>query len=118
MKNLLTLKEIKTIKYYDKEAPKWALEHLTNKFWGSMDKFYNLLPSGKVIEIGCGGGRDARDYLIDRYDYIGTDISDELLKVAKKQNPNNVFLKHSVYDLNFPKNSFDGFATKSFQLNL
>lgn len=118
MKSLLTPKELKTIKYYDNEASNWASGHQTNMFWGSMDEFYKLLPSGKVIEIGCGGGRDAKDYLVKKYNYIGTDVSAGLLKEAKKLNPKGIFLNQSVYSLNFPENSFDGFWASAVLLHV
>src|SRR3990172_7698795 len=114
----LTPKERETIRYYDKTASQWASQHLTHKFWGRMTTFYKLLPKGKVIEIGCGGGRDAKDYLIGRYDYVGTDASGGLLNEASKRNPNCKFLKRSVYDLDFPENSFDGFWASAVLLHI
>lgn len=118
MTKKLTSKERKTKEYYDRTAGEWASEHLTHKFWGSMDKFYELLPSGKVIEIGCGGGRDAKDYLIGKYDYVGTDVSEGLLAEARKRNPKSKFLNQSVYNLDFPENTFDGFWAAAVLLHI
>lgn len=117
MGKLLTKKEKATVQYYDKNAKEWAAEHMTKKFWGPTG-FYDLLPSGKIIEIGSGGGRDARDYLIGKYDYIGTDISKSLLEEAKKLNPGVKFLQRSVYDLKFADNTFDGFWASAILLHI
>lgn len=46
----------------------------------------------KVVEIGCGDGRDADEILKLTNDYIGVDLSDELLKIAKKRLPNANFV--------------------------
>ena len=83
-----------------------------------MEIFYKLLPSGKIIEIGCGGGRDAKDYLLGKYDYAGTDVSEPLLKEARKLNPGAEFKNQSVYELNFPENTFDGFWASAVLLHI
>ena len=70
----LTKAEIQTIKTYDSKSSDWVLKHETPNFWGSqMDKFYKLLPKGKILEIGSGGGRDAKELIGKGYDYVGTD---------------------------------------------
>jgi SAM-dependent methyltransferase len=94
---------------YNSTAESWASSHWTLKFWGdNFDRFYELLPQGRLLEIGCGAGRDAKDLIAHGYDYLGTDISANLLIQARKNNPGAVFETASVYDLDF-KNSFDGF---------
>lgn len=99
-----------TIDNYNQMAESWAAEHskfeLLDKY---KDKFKDLLPVGRVLEIGCGGGRDAKDLINSGYDYVGTDASAELIRVAKKNLPNADFRVLSVYDLNKMDEMFDGF---------
>ena len=116
-----TNREQQTIDYYDKNAQEWASTHngyADESYWkAEMAKFHDLLPSGKVLEIGSGTGKDAAD-LLNMYDYVGTDASEGLLKIAHARNPQAEFRHISVYDLDFPKNSFDGFWTAATLLHV
>lgn len=49
-----------------------------------LDKYAEVPPSGTLVDVGCGPGRLAR-YLTDRQDirYIGTDVVEDLLTVAR-----------------------------------
>ena len=114
----LTTSESKTVDYYDQTANSWTESHSTPKFWGPVEKFYQLVTAGRVLEIGCGGGRDAQDYLIDRFDYTGVDMSEGLLAEARKRNPDGKFFKESVYELDFPDDSFDGFWAAAVLLHM
>lgn len=106
-------KQLKTISYYDNHADKWAKEHggyEEKSFWEEeIQKFKELLPSGKVLEIGSGTGKDASALIKMGYQYIGTDASKELLEIAQERNPGARFVHRSVENLDFPENNFDGF---------
>ncbi len=111
--------EKKTIEYYDKHADEWSGGHNSDRFWGELfDKFKEFLPQGNVLEIGSGGGRDARELISMGYEYTGTDISEGLLTNARSMLPNAKFLKMSVYNLKFPKNTFDGFWASAILLHI
>ncbi len=115
----LTKEEEQTVKTYDTNSYDWASKHATERFWGSeMDRFKELLPKGKILEIGSGGGRDAKELIHNGYGYTGTDISQGLLKEAKKANPGVIFLHQSVYDLDFPDDTFDGFWASAVLLHI
>ncbi len=45
----------------------------------------------KVVEIGCGDGRDAKEIIKRTKNYTGFDISEGFIKLAKKQIPNGKF---------------------------
>ncbi|HEU5005043.1 MAG TPA: class I SAM-dependent methyltransferase [Candidatus Saccharimonadales bacterium] len=105
----LTPQEEITKQSYDSVAADWADTHKTVKFWqDNFDEFFRLLPSGRLLEIGCGSGRDARELIGQGYDYVGTDISGPQLEQARKNNPGADFKQVSLYDLDFDK-PFDGF---------
>lgn len=58
----LTHKEQQTLDSYNKYGKQWAASHLDFDFWASeLKRFKNYLPKGRVLEIGSGGGRDAKD---------------------------------------------------------
>ncbi len=79
--------------------------------------FKKLLPSGNVLEIGAGTGRDAKELIALGYDYTGSDVSEELLNIARKEVPAAKFVAQSLYDLNFPK-KFDGFWASAVLLHV
>ncbi|CAN5199518.1 hypothetical protein BH09PAT2_BH09PAT2_03230 [soil metagenome] len=115
----LTPQEKLTIEAYDQNATVWADSRNKQGVWGNeKNKFHQYLSHGKIIEIGSGGGRDAKDLIALGYDYIGTDISNGLLEVAKKNNPGVSFFLQSVYELDFNPDSFDGFWASAVLLHM
>lgn len=114
--------EQQTIEYYDKNAKDWAVSHhgdeITSYWQNEMERFHELLPTGKVLEIGAGTGKDATGLIAMGYDYTGTDASKGLLGIAQKKNPGAVFKHVGVYDLDFPEHQFDGFWTAATLLHI
>ena len=45
----------------------------------------------KVLEIGCANGRDAKEILKHTNNYLGLDISEELIRIAKRDVPKGRF---------------------------
>src|SRR6266704_443594 len=63
---------------------------------------------GKVCEIGCGPGQIAR-YLKDRnVNMCGVDLSEEMVKTARRLNPDIPFAQGNMLALNAPDESFAG----------
>jgi SAM-dependent methyltransferase len=116
--------EEKTLKYYDENAQEWGEAHHGFEevtFWKEeMERFHEELPSGKVLEIGSGTGKDAANLIRLGYDYVGTDASSGLLKLARKRNPGASFKNVRVQDLtdHFSENEFDGFWTAATLLHI
>ena len=117
-----TDKEKRIIEYYDQNAEKWRDLNGGRRevsYWVSeMARFHELLPGGQVLEIGSGAGNDAYALINLGYEYVGTDASLGLLKVAQERNPQTEFKQVSVYDLDFPEKSFDGFWCAATLLHL
>lgn len=114
----LTPEEKLTIATYDRQAENWSSGHDTANFWGEeMARFKKLLPSGRILEIGAGGGRDAKELIEAGFDYLGTDISTGLLEQARKNNPGISFEEVSVYDLDYEE-LFDGFWCSAVLLHI
>ncbi len=107
-----------TLGYYDRAAHQWSAEHGEPGYWElEMDLFHQLLPQGRILEIGSGGGRDAKELIALGYHYVGTDISSGLLEIARQALPGHTFIEQSVYDLSFD-NSFDGFWASAVLLHI
>lgn len=57
----LTLQEQQTLNSYNKYGKQWAASHLDFDFWApELRRFKKYLPKGRILEIGSGGGRDAK----------------------------------------------------------
>ena len=61
--------------------------------------------SPRVVEIGCGNGRDAGEILTHTSDYIGIDVSTEMIRLAKKSLPDSAskFIVADIEDFKFPE---------------
>lgn len=72
-------------------------------------KFMSLLPSkGRVLDVGCGPGRDAKIFSDKGFDVVGIDFSSQMIELAKKTAPKAKFVVMDLHKLDFPPNSFDG----------
>lgn len=56
-----------------------------------------------VLEIGCGYGREAGEILKLTDQYLGIDISGEMIKMARGKVPNGNFTVADIEDYIFPK---------------
>lgn len=111
--------ELTTVQTYDQTAQTWSGVHNSKGFWATeMENFHRLLPNGKILEIGSGGGRDAKELIDLGYEYVGTDISTGLTEVARENLPNETFYNQSVYDLDFQGEKFDGFWASAVLLHI
>lgn len=112
----------KTVNYYDQHAEEWAQAkrgYEEGSYWGKeMQMFKRLLPSGKILEIGSGTGKDAKVLIRLGYEYIGIDASIGMLDIAKKRNPGANLQRMSALNLEFPDNHFDGFWTAATLLHI
>lgn len=66
-----------------------------------------------VVEIGCGNGRDAAEICKHTDTYLGMDISEKLLEIAKKNLPGTNFVLADVETFEFPSNMDIVFAFAS-----
>lgn len=115
----LRQEEVATTQTYDQTAATWSGVHNSKGFWKrEMENFHRLLPDGDILEIGSGGGRDARELVELGYGYVGTDISTGLIEIARQNLPNGTFYSQSVYDLDFEGRKFDGFWASAVLLHI
>jgi len=102
-------KSTEAVKVYDKISRKYA-EIFDKDFSDNpyLDKFLSYLHRGdKILDLGCGTGRITQYYVDNGFKVIGIDLSDEMIKIAKKKHPQIEFLCADMRKLNFPNESFD-----------
>lgn len=74
-----------------------------------VNKFLEQLPNGlKILDVGCGDGRDANYMTGKGFIVTGIDLSERMLAIARKRNHNIVFKQMDIRDLSFKDESFDG----------
>ena len=74
-----------TLAYYDENARKFASSTANVEFSAMQQKFESLLsPGAKILDFGCGSGRDAKHFLDAGFDVTATDGSPELCKLAEQ----------------------------------
>jgi 2-polyprenyl-3-methyl-5-hydroxy-6-metoxy-1,4-benzoquinol methylase len=121
MTNTLTDEEKVTIDSYNAKAESWSKSHSTLKHLDNeLEIFNSLLPEGRILEIGCAGGKDAKLLSSKGYEYLGTDVSENFVNIARRDNPNLQFLTKNILELGdeFPKDSFDGFWASAVLLHI
>ncbi|WP_019217444.1 class I SAM-dependent methyltransferase [Legionella tunisiensis] len=76
---------------------------------GSIEKFINFLPpNAKIIDIGCGAGRDAKLFSAVGAEVLGIDFSSNLIDIAQQYAPLAQFQVMDMETMSFPETSFDG----------
>jgi SAM-dependent methyltransferase len=69
----------------DRFAEKYTEDMLGEEYFGYMDSFAELA-GGKVLDAGCGPGRDA-DLLMERgLEVLGVDLSERMVEIARERN--------------------------------
>jgi len=95
---------------YDKNTDVWMKGKDLGHNYLEKPAMYSLLPklrNMKVLCLGCGAGEECAYLKSKGANVTGIDISNVLLKLAKKNNPDIKFKLMSIEKLNFPANHFD-----------
>jgi ubiquinone/menaquinone biosynthesis C-methylase UbiE len=89
-------------KYYAEQAERYIPKD-------QIDDFVQLLQNGsKILDAGCGSGRDSRVLQNKGMKVTGVDLSEELLKIARSNNRDISFINADLRALPFPDQSFEG----------
>lgn len=63
----------------------------------------NGITNGLVVDLGCGSGIWAHELIKTGYEVLGIDISEAMLKIARKRAPQARFIKKSFLKIRLPK---------------
>ncbi|MBI2984126.1 MAG: class I SAM-dependent methyltransferase [Candidatus Kerfeldbacteria bacterium] len=73
---------------------------------------------GRVLDVGCAGGRDSAFFVNRRFRVIGIDLVDKFLRFARKKVPGATFKRMDVRRLRFRPNTFDAIWANAVLLHL
>lgn len=73
-----------------------------------IDFFLQSLEGKKVLDVGCGNGRDCKYILQKGFDVNGIDLSIGMLEIAKERVPEGKFEVMDITNITYPENSYDG----------
>ncbi|QOL26238.1 class I SAM-dependent methyltransferase [Thalassotalea sp. LPB0316] len=96
-----------TLTYYQTHAAEFAQSTLDVDVSALYAEFEPLLPqNAKVLDAGCGAGRDLKYFTSKGHNAIGIDASSNLVDIAKQQSGCNVLCK--TFEQISWQNEFDG----------
>lgn len=108
-----------TIAWYEANAPQYTrtVQNLANV--DLIDQFVQAVgPGGRVLDVGCAGGRDAAIFKESGLDPVGIDISTSMIHIARENNRDIEFYLGNFIHMPFPNQSFDGVWAHACLLHL
>jgi len=96
-----------TINYYDLNAQKYSDSTIVAEVSEQLQGFCSKLkPNAKILDVGCGSGRDSLYFINNGFNVVAIDASENLAKLASEIIKQNVFVS-SIEGLKI-ENEFDG----------
>ena len=92
----------RNVDYYNKNADAFFQGSVNADMSYERNKFIRLLPeNAKVLDAGCGSGRDSKAFLEYGFEVVAFDASEEMCKRASK------YIGQPVMNMRFEDMSFD-----------
>ncbi len=106
----------KTIDYYNNNAESFVNQTVSVDFQETQNRFLNYLNGNKILDFGCGSGRDTKYFLDKGYDVTAIDGSEELCKKASEFA--GIDVKHMYFQELQEVETYDGIWACSSILHL
>jgi len=96
-----------SIEFYNKNAEKFYNRSLTADMSETCEKFLKYVtPSGKILDAGCGSGRDTLYFLKRGYEAVAMDASEEMVRLSTELTGKpTMLMKFEDFD---SKDEYDG----------
>jgi SAM-dependent methyltransferase len=104
--NRSTIQNDCTICYYDANAEAYANKTILLDLTDIHTEFKRVVPSGRILDAGCGAGRDTRFFIENGYVVIAFDASIEMVRKCQEY-PHAYCIQRSFAEITF-KEEFDG----------
>ncbi len=99
----------KTTTTYDSHAHAYArLNDSVDVIHPLLDRFQAMVPAGRLLDVGCGHGRDAVYFTGRGYTVSGVDRSRGLLALAQRNAPGAAFALADMRQMPYPASAFAG----------
>ena len=96
-----------TLDYYNANAQAFAASTVSVDFSATQRRFAQLLPpGGRILDFGCGSGRDSKFFLQEGFDVTATDGSAELCRLARELT--GLPVRHELFQDLAETNTYDG----------
>jgi len=94
---------------YEATASEFALNVAKLAPINSIEEFLSLLPAkAKILDLGCGSGRDAKIFTEFGAEVVGIDFSANLIEIAKGHAPRAKFALMDIENMDLAENTYDG----------
>lgn len=96
-----------TLGYYNANADRFSGDTLDVEFSALQDAFAKHIPAGgRILDLGCGSGRDTKAFSERGYQVVAVDGSEELCEIARRVTGADVAC--STFADYEPEGEFDG----------
>ena len=96
-----------TIGYYDGNAKKFIADTANIEFGALQKTFADMLPEGgRILDLGCGSGRDSLAFLRAGFEVDAVDGSEQMVKAASGLT--GLPVAHALFSDYEPKGPYDG----------
>lgn len=106
----------KTLDYYNQNADSFVADTVSVNFTETQNKFISRLQGGKVLDFGCGSGRDTKYFLDKGLQVTATDGSKELCRMASEYT--GIEVRQMLFQELDDQNLYDGIWACSSILHL
>ena len=106
----------KTLDYYNKNAENFVANTVSVDFKSTQDKFLDKLQGKRILDFGCGSGRDTKYFLEKGYEVEAVDGSAELCKAASRYT--GIPIRQMLFQELEEQNRYDGIWACSSILHL
>ncbi len=108
-----------TIKSYDQTVDQYV-ENVSPQLMNQWhEKFMELLPkNGRILDLGCGFGRDVEIFAEHGFESHGIDLSSNMIARAKAEVLDGKFLVQDIRDPGYEDSYFDGLWARASLLHI